>query len=63
MLCAPIRDDEALEAKFRFEKPVQGLAVAAAIRVVDAVVGAHDIGATRANRILEGPGQWRLAYC
>ena len=62
MLCAPIRDDEALEAKLRFEKPVQGLAIAASIRVIDTVVGAHDVGAAGVNRVLEGPGTRRLAF-
>ena len=62
MLCAPIRDDEALKPKFRFEKPVQGLAIAASIRVIDTVVGAHDVGAAGVNRVLEGPGARRLAF-
>lgn len=44
-----------LEAKLRFQKTVQSLAVLASVAVIDALVGTHDRSATSKDSILEWP--------
>jgi hypothetical protein len=48
-----------LEAELRFEKAVHGLAVGAAIGIVDSLVGTHYIARACSNCILERP--WKVS--
>ena len=58
MLCVPVTYHKPLIPEFCFEKVVEGIAVLAAVRVVETVVGAHDTacsGMHGMHGILEGP--------
>ena len=46
---------KALEAQLRLQQAVQSLAVGAAMRIVDALVRAHDVAGTGVYGILKGP--------
>lgn len=55
MLGIPIRHHISLEAELFLEQPIKGLAVLASVRVVDALVGAHDRSTPGQYGVLERP--------
>lgn len=55
VLCIPVQHDEALKGELPLQHPVEEFAVLARVRVVDAVVGAHDGGGARADAVHKGP--------
>jgi len=55
VLGVPVEHDEAVKGELALEDAVHELAVLAAVRVVDAVVGAHDGGDAGADAVHEGP--------